>query len=176
MEVSMATTPVEVTKAAPPAARRSDPWDSLRNEMDRLFERFSGSIGLPSMGRLFEPAWRGASNFSFSAPVVDLSEDEHAYKVTAELPGIEEKDLDLMLSGDTLVIKGEKRQEHEQREKDHHYRERSYGSFQRAFVLPDGVDRDKISADLSKGVLTVMLPKTPDAAKPAKKIEVKGSP
>jgi HSP20 family protein len=89
------------------------------------------------------------------------------------LPGIQEKDLAVTVAGDTLVIRGEKRQEHEQKDKNYHYSERSYGSFRRAFVLPDGVDREKISADLSKGVLTVTLPKTAEAAKPAKKIEVK---
>lgn len=169
----MATTPVEVTTSAPAPAQRQDPWGSLRNEMDRLFDRFSDSFGFPTMRRLFEPSRRGESNFAIAAPMVDLSEDEKAYRVTAELPGIQEKDLAVTVAGDTLVIRGEKRQEHEQKDKNYHYSERSYGSFRRAFVLPDGVDREKISADLSKGVLTVTLPKTAEAAKPAKKIEVK---
>jgi HSP20 family protein len=173
----MAKTPVEVKKSAPVPVQRPDPWSSLRTEMDQLFDRFSSPFGFPSMRRLFEtePAWRGEPAFAVSAPVVDLSEDDKAYTITAELPGIAEKDLDVTVSGDTLVIKGEKHEEREQKDKSYHYSERSYGSFQRTFMLPDGIDRDKISADLSKGVLTVMLPKTAEAAKPAKKIEVKAA-
>ena len=171
----MANTPVEVTKSAPPPAARSDPWGSLRSEVDRLFDRFSGAFGFPAMRRMFEPepAASGMTGFTFAAPVVDLSEDDTSYKITAELPGIEAKDLDVSVSGDLLVIKGEKRHEQERKDKTYHFSERSYGSFQRAFALPDGVDRDKIAADLSKGVLTVTLPKTAEAAKPAKKIQVK---
>jgi HSP20 family protein len=73
------------------------------------------------------------------------------------------------------VIKGEKRQESEKKESNYDVSERAYGSFQRAFALPDGVERDKIAADLAKGVLTVTLPKTAEAQKPAQKIEVKSA-
>ena len=79
----------------------------------------------------------------------------------------------MSISGDTLVIKGEKQQEKEQQEKNYHVTERAYGSFQRAFALPEGVACEKIAADLSKGVLTVTLPKTAEAQKLTQKIEVK---
>ena len=104
-----------------------------------------------------------------------MSEDEQAYKISAELPGIDAKDIDVSVSGDTLVLKGEKRQEREEKDKNYHFSERSYGSFHRSFELPSSVDRNKIAADFSKGVLTITLPKTVEAQKPVKKIEVKSS-
>jgi HSP20 family protein len=104
-----------------------------------------------------------------------MSEDEEVYKISAEVPGIDAKDIDISVSGDTLVLKGEKRQEKEERNKNYHFSERSYGSFQRAFQLPPSVDRNKVSAEFSKGVLTITLPKTAEARQPVKKIEVKSS-
>jgi HSP20 family protein len=173
----MASTPVEVKKATPAPVPVPDVWRTFRSEMDRLFDRFSTGVGMPSLRRMFdmEPAWRFESSFNFAAPAIDVSEDEKAYKITAELPGLEAKDLDVAIVGDTLMIKGEKQQEKEQKDKNYHVTERAYGSFQRAFALPDGVARDKIAADLSKGVLTLTLPKTIEAQKPAKKIEVKAA-
>src|SRR5271166_2966910 len=173
----MADVPVEVKKTAPPAQTTlPDVWQSFRSEMDRLFDRFGGSgFGFPSLRRMFdiEPAWR--TSFSFSTPAIDMSEDEKAYKISAELPGIDAKDIDISVSGDMLVLKGEKRQEKEEKDKNYHFSERAYGSFQRAFELPSSVDRNKVAADFSKGVLTITLPKTTEAQRPAKKIEVKSS-
>ena len=169
----MAQTPVEVKKATP--ARLPDTWHSFRNEMDRLFDRFSSGFGLPTFRRRLdvEPAW--SSEFSFSTPAVDVTEDDKAYKITAELPGIEEKNLDVTVSGDMLTLKGEKSYEKEEKDKNRYMSERAYGSFQRSFLLPDGIERDKIAADLSKGVLTITLPKTAEAQKPQKKIAVKAA-
>ena len=169
----MADVPVEVKTAAPAETTTPDVWRSFRSEMDRLFDRF----GFPSLRRMFdvEPAWRPISTFSFSAPAIDMSEDDKAYKISAELPGLDPKDVDVSVSGNTLVLKGEKRQEKEEKDKNYHYSERAYGSFQRAFELPASVDHPKIAADFSKGVLTITLPKTPDAQKQQKKIEVKSA-
>ncbi len=171
----MAQAPVEVRRTAPARVPATDPLQSFRTEMDRLFDRFSGGFGFPSLRRMFdmEPAWRAESSFSFAAPAVDMTEDDKAYKIAAELPGMSEKDIEVSLSGDLLVLKGEKRQEHEEKEKNRYLSERSYGAFQRSFVVPDGVDRDKVAAEFSKGVLTLTLPKTPAAQKEQKKIEVK---
>jgi HSP20 family protein len=173
METTMAEVPVEVKKAAPAETNVPDVWRSFRGEMDRLFDRF----GFPSLRRMLdmEPGWRPASSFSFSAPAIDMSEDDRAYKISAELPGLDAKDVDLSISGGTLILKGEKRQEKEEKEKNYYFSERAYGSFQRAFELPSSVDREKIAADFSKGVLTITLPKTPDAQKQQKKIDVKSS-
>lgn len=168
-----APTPIEV-KSAPSGT--PDVWRSLRSEMDRLFDRFdrfgfpswSSFPTFPSLPSLFDK-----STFSFNVPAVDVSEDDKAYKIAAELPGMDEKDIEVTTKGDMLVIKGEKREEKEEKGKNTYVSERSYGSFQRAFSLPDGVDRNKIVADFSKGVLTVTLPKSPEAQKQQKKIEVK---
>ena len=173
----MAEVPVEVKKAPPARTALPDVWQSFRSEMDRLFDRFGSGFGFPSLRRMFdiEPAWR--SSFSFSTPAIDMSEDEKAYKISAELPGIDAKDIDVSLSGDMLVLRGEKRQEREEKDKNknYHFSERTYGSFQRAFDLPTTVDRNKIAADFSKGVLTITLPKTAEAQKPQKKIEIKST-
>lgn len=171
----MAQTPVEATKTSPVKRVNADPWQSFRTEMDRLFDRFTGNFGLPSLRRMFdfEPPWRHESSFSFPAPAVDITEDDKAYKITAELPGMSEKDIDISVNGEMLVLKGEKHQEREEKEKNRYLSERSYGAFHRSFALPDGVDCDKIAAQFSQGVLTVTLPKTPDAEKQQKKIEVR---
>ena len=173
----MAKTPVEVRKAAV-QARRPDAWRSFRNEMDQLFDRFSGGFGIPSLRRMFEPKpnWLYEGSFSWSPPAIDILEDEKAYKITAEVPGLEQENIDVTASGDVLTIKGEKSSEKDEKHEDFHVSERAYGSFQRSFALPDGVDRDNITADLSKGVLTITLPKTAEAQKPQRKIEVKAAP
>ncbi len=172
----MAKTPVEVKKAAVPT-RTPDAWQSLRNEMDRLFDRFSGGFGVPSLRRMFEskPNWLYEGSFSWSPPAIDITEDDKTYKITAEVPGLEEKNVDVIVSGEMLTLKGEKHYEKDEKDKNRHMSERAYGSFQRSFALPDGVDRDKIAADLSKGVLTITMPKTAEAQKPNKKIEVKAT-
>src|SRR5215468_6166002 len=173
METAMADVPVEVKKTAPTQTNVPDVWNSFRGEMDRLFDRF----GFPSLRRVFdiEPSWRSASSFSFSTPAINMSEDDKAYKISAELPGTDPKDIDVSLSGDTLVVKGEKRQEKEEKDKNYHFSERFYGSFQRSFQLPLSIDRDKVAADFSNGVLTITLLKTAEAQKPQKKIEVKSN-
>jgi HSP20 family protein len=106
-------------------------------------------------------------------PAIDFSEDDKAYHIAAELPGMTEKDIDVSLSGDTLTIRGEKRDEREEKTKNYHLSERRYGSFQRSFTVPAGVDRDNIDASFSAGVLKLTLPKTADAVKQQRKIEVK---
>jgi HSP20 family protein len=169
----MAQMPVE--KKATPVARAPDPFLALRGEMDRLFDRFTSGFGFPSLRRMMdlEPAWRTEWPLRDGVPAVDVAENETAYKITAELPGMAEKDIEVSLTEDTLTIKGEKRQEHEEKGENRYLSERSYGSFQRSFSLPSGVDRDKLAATFANGVLTVTLPKTPEAQKQAKKIEVK---
>jgi HSP20 family protein len=112
----MTDVPVEVKKTVPIQTNVPDVWHSFRSEMDRLFDRF----GFPSLRRVFdmEPSWRPASSFSSSAPAIDMSEDDKAYKISAELPGLDAKDVDVSISGNTLVLEGEKRQEKEEKEKE----------------------------------------------------------
>jgi len=170
----MAATPVEVRKSAPVPAAAMDPWRALRAELDRAFDRVTG--GFSSFPQLFEmgPAARIMSSFSIAAPAVDITDGATAFKLTAELPGMSEKDVHVSQSGDTLTIKGEKKQETEQTEKNYYLSERSYGAFQRSFTIPDDVDRDKIAADFANGVLTVTMPKTKEAQK-QRTIEVKAA-
>ena len=108
-------------------------------------------------------------------PTVDVSETDKAYEITAELPGMDEKNVEVKLANGLLTIKGEKQDEKEEKKKDYHMRERSYGSFERSFQVPDGVDADKIEANFKKGVLTVILPKSAEAQKAEKKITVKSA-
>src|SRR6516165_5009738 len=145
-------------KTDPPAEWR--PFESLRREVDRLFEDFR-------LGSWRSPFGRG------EAPAVDIVEKEKAYEITAELPGMDESNIDVKVSDGTLTIKGEKRDEKEEKKKDYYLSERRYGSFQRSFGVPDGVDADKIEANFKNGVLTVTLPKTEQAQTSEKKIAIK---
>jgi HSP20 family protein len=167
--MAVTTNPIEVKKSTPARTAVPDLWGAFRGDMDRLFDRFSTGFGLPSWPRAFdiEPA------ATFSVPAVDVAETDKGYTVTAELPGMDEKDIDVSVTGDLLVIKGEKKQEKEEKNKNYYLSERSYGAFQRSFSLPAGVDRDKIAAEFAKGVLTLTLPKSAEAQQQQKKIEVK---
>ncbi len=162
----MATVPIPGKQSALAPADTPDVWSSLRSEMDRLFDTFTSRF---SVTPFLSPRFGSVPNVL--SPAVDITEEEGAFKVTAEVPGLAEKEIQVSLSGDTLTIKGEKRQEREEKGKNRYLSERSYGEFQRAFSLPADVDREKIEAAFANGVLTVTLPKTVKAA--PKKIEVK---
>ena len=174
----MATVPVEVKKpvTTPAAPAAPDVWQAFRTEMDRVFDRFSYGVGVPSLRRLFDAApslrWEGPV---LSVPAMDIAEDDAGYTMTAELPGMAETDVTVELRGDMLTIKGEKKQESERDEAEMHLSERSYGAFTRSFSLPDGVDGGAIAASFTNGVLTVKLPKTKAVAPETKKIEVKSA-
>ena len=132
---------------------------SLRREMDDLWNRFFSDF--PVLRR-HEGEW---------APSVDVSEDKESFIVQAELPGVDQKDVNVTVSGNLLTVKGEKRKEEEKKDEHHHSVERYYGSFQRSFQLPANVQTDKIEATFDKGILKVTLPKTEEAKK--KEIEIK---
>lgn len=175
----MAQTDIEVRRTpSPPAptSSGSDLFQSFRNEVERLFDQFwrGAGFGFPSLRRTFEPEqfWRQPIS-GFATPMVDVSEDDKAFHITADLPGMTEKDINVILSGDMLTITGERRDEREQKDRNYHFSERRFGSFRRAFSLPTGVDRDKIEANFKNGVLSLTLPKTPEAMQQQKEIEVK---
>jgi HSP20 family protein len=167
-ETQMAMTPVEVKRPEP----APDAWRQMRTEMERVFDRFG--FGLTPFRNWFDFAPEARTPFTMPSPVMDIVEEETDYKLTAELPGMAEQDVEVVVSGDTLTVKGKKKQETERKEKNFSLSERSYGSFRRSFYLPDGVDRDKIAAAFAKGVLTVTLPKSVAAAT-SKTIEVKAA-
>jgi HSP20 family protein len=156
-------------------ARR--PFESLRRDVDRLFEDFDRDFWTSPFGRpIFgiEPFWRREEAWG-AEPSVDIVEKDDAYEVTAELPGMDEKNIEVKLVDGGLTIKGEKQEETEEKEKNYYLHERHYGAFERSFTMPEGVDADKIGATFKKGVLTVTLPKTPGAQKTEKKIAVKAA-
>lgn len=119
------------------------------------------------------PGKTTTSMFEMVVPAVDVTEDATAFVITAELPGMTEKDVEVSVSSGMLTLKGEKRQEKEEQEKDFYLTERAFGSFERSFSLPDGADAEKVSASFTNGVLTVTLPKKPGSTSATRKIEVK---
>ena len=142
-------------------AGEEHPIAGLREEMNRLFDSFWQGDFLPeslSLGRGF--------------PNVEVSETDADIVVRADLPGMEAKDVDVSLSGDVLTIKGERKEEKEEKEKAYHYKEMRYGSFSRSVRLPATVDVEKISAECKKGVLRITLGKS-EVAK-SKKIAIEG--
>jgi HSP20 family protein len=158
-----------------------NPLVTLRSEVDRLFDDFvrgwPSLMSFPSRLFSFEPFRRAAepigSGFGTLVPKVDVSESDSGYEIEAELPGLEGKDIDVTVSDGVLTIKGQKKLEREEKKKDYYLSERSYGSFQRAFELPSGVDIYKIAASFEKGVLSVSLPKSGEAKAKERKIEIK---
>jgi HSP20 family protein len=168
--------PVTTDKTTEPAttAQAWQPIETLRKEIDRLFDNFGQDFWRSPFRALadFEPLWSSKPATSFA---VDITENEQAYEIAAELPGMDEKDIDVNVVNGGLTIKGEKKDEKEEKKEDYYVSERRYGSFQRYFRVPDGVDTDKIEASFKKGVLTVTLPKKAEAQKPAKKIDIKAA-
>jgi len=159
------------------AVQSSQPFEILRRQVDRLFEDFDQNFWRSPFSRsMFDigPFLRRELTWG-TAPAVDIIEKDKAYEITAELPGIDEKNVEVTVANGGLTIKGEKKEEKEEKQKDYYLQERSFGSFERFFSLPEGVDADKIEANFRKGVLTVTLPKKAEAQKPVKKIDVKAA-
>lgn len=144
-------------------ARVDDPFFSLQREIDRVFNRFTTDFQLPKAGDIER----------FLEPDVDVSETDHDVQIAVELPGVDEKDVDVTLADSMLTIKGEKRAETEDKGKDYRVVERSYGAFERVIPVPYEIDPDTVDAKFAKGVLTVILPKPPEAKAKQKKIEIK---
>jgi len=134
---------------------------SFRNEMDRLWNRFLGETPL---ARTITEEW---------FPSVDVTETKDKLLITAELPGLEVKDVNVTVSGDILTIKGEKTKEEEEKDEHYYHCERYCGSFQRSFRLPVNVQADKVDATFDKGVLKVTFPKAEEAKKKNIKVKVK---
>ena len=138
------------------------PFASLQDEVGRALERLMK--GEVDFGGLLRRNWE---------PALDVSETDDDVIVKAEVPGIDPKDLDIRVTGDVLTIKGEKHEEKEEKTKEVHRVERSYGAFTRSIDLPEAVDAEKIKAECRGGVLTITLPKKPEAKSHRIKIEVK---
>ncbi len=163
-------------------------WGGLRTleEEDRPFESFFHGMDAlqKQMDLLFEDFWKGSGhsslmsnprNFALVNPRLDETEDDKAFHVKIELPGMDQEDVDITLSDGLLIIRGEKKQEEEDRGKDFYRSERTFGAFRRTLPIPVDVDESKIEASFKKGVLNITLPKTEEAKRKIKHITVKAA-
>ena len=139
------------------------PFSSLQREMNRMFDRFFGDSNLT----------RFEDNFGNYFPRVDLTETNKEIRITAELPGLDEKDIDISISDDVLTLRGEKKQEREEKEENYYRMERSYGAFHRDIPLPCEVETSNVEAVFKKGVLKIYLSKKPEAQRKSKRIAIK---
>jgi HSP20 family protein len=144
------------------ATRGGDPFTAFRREMDRVFESFGRDLGWPS-GNL--PA-------GTMAPSIDVTETDKELKIEAEMPGVDEKDVEVAVTDNVLTIRGEKKAEKEEKKKDYHLVERSYGAYARSITLPFTAEPDKAKASFKNGVLSITLPKPPEITAKAKKIAI----
>lgn len=176
MDKSVTKLPITTDKqSVKPAERVWAPFDTLRQEIDRLFDDFHPFSWRAPSSRSLRAADFGAPFDWQVAPAVDMTEKDGQYEITAELPGMDEKNVEVKVANGILTITGEKSEEKQEEKKDYHLSERRYGTFQRSFRLPDSVDAEKIEATFSRGLLSVKLPKTAEAVKNEKKIEVKAA-
>ncbi len=152
--------------------RRQEPEHERTLTRRREWDPFDLTRGLlawdpfEEMRRILTPTEMGYM------PSFDVKETKEAYLFKADLPGVNEKDLELSLTGNRLTVSGKREEEHKEKEEEGHYfaYERKYGSFNRSFTLPEGVDVDHVSADLKNGELTIRVPKRPEVQ--SKKIQL----
>lgn len=149
------------------------PIEQMRRQFEHLFHDFPGMPSLLSSNRRFdtEPFW-SAEFFRLQSPAVDIVESEKNFLITAEVPGVDEKQLSVKIVNGTVQIKGEKQQHHEEKSNSYHLTERRYGSFERVFTLPKTVDAGGVKASFKAGVLTVTLPKKAEAMTPEKEVDI----
>jgi len=149
-----------------------EPFHTLRRQVDDLFTNFTVSWPHFEMPKIEWPTLTGTDTESAIAKF-DLSENEKSVKVVVDIPGVDEKDVEVLVRDGVLTIKGKKQSEGEEEGEDFYISERSFGSFSRAFRLPDGVDEQAVAASFDKGVLTVTLPKISKSKTEARRVPVK---
>ncbi len=139
-----------------------DPFLAIRDEMNRIFDNFfyDREVGLPDTAHIFTPS-------------MDVHEDEKEIVISTELPGLDESQVDVSFEDDMLTVKGEKREEEEQKDKNYYRMERRYGSFRRSLRLPDMADPEKAQATFKNGVLRIQIPKKEESQIKRKKIDIK---
>jgi HSP20 family protein len=155
-------------KSSLPSLWRNQNWPgmfgSLHNEIDKVFHEFTSSVGLTP----------GQTNGnSFMSPVINVAETDKVLEITAELPGVDQNDVDVTVTENRITIQAEKKADQEDKSKDYHLVERSYGKFMRSMSLPFSIDPDKVDAQFKNGILTVTLPKNPEVAAKAHKVKIK---
>jgi len=162
----------EITKSPETSVSRPrDVFSAMRDEMDRMFERFEH--GWPRLPSLFHRDSSTAGFGGVTVPDLDVRENTTSITVEAELPGVDEKDVTVTLANGLLTIKGEKKQEKEEKTDNYYVAERSFGSFARSIRLPDTVDEGMVEAKFDKGVLRITAAKKPEAVKAERRIEIK---
>lgn len=137
-----------------------EPFTQLRSEVDRLFESFPFRMPSFKLGRLA------------ASPALEMTETDKAFKITAELPGIDPEDVEVTFDDGMLRINGEKREEREENEKGYRLSERSYGAFERLIQLPSTANPEKIDAHVKRGLLTVTVAKDGDEKRNVRRIKV----
>ena len=155
-------------KSQAPAPREDyhDPFLTFRREVDRMFDDFFSGFGRRGAGAPF-------GSWGAPTPSMDLTENDKEIVVTAEMPGLDQEDFEVTVSGDLLTLKGEKKAEHEHRIGEAYYMERRFGSFSRSVRLPFEVKDEKVDARYEKGLLTIRVPKPVDMQRQARRIEVR---
>lgn len=165
---------VPVTRESKGAAA---PLSTLREEIDQLFDDFASDWALrPFRRRGWQQAGGTSPGWDMRSPEFDVVEKDGEIEIRADLPGMEEQDIDVKLFDGALMVSGERKEERKEGEEagNYHLAERRYGAFQRLIPIPDQIDRDNVEARFRKGVLTIRLPKTAEARQKSKRIEVKG--
>jgi HSP20 family protein len=150
-----------------------NPLDQFHHNVDRLFDNLLQGFGLSP--------FRGGGSFwprlleSVLKPTLDIASTDQSYNISVELPGVDENDMKLELLNGTLTIRGEKKYQKEQKDKNHYCVERSYGSFQRVLNLPEDMDESDIKASYAKGVLNITIPRKALPKTEVKQIQVKAA-
>jgi HSP20 family protein len=149
----------------------ADPFTQIRQEIDKVFDSAFKGLGFPSigLGRELSPM----AQTDWLKPTLDIGASDKEYTISVELPGVDENEIQVELVNDTLKIKGEKKQEKEEKERNYYRMERSYGSFQRTLSLPEDADQDDIKAVYKNGVMSITIPRKAASKTEAKQIEVK---
>jgi HSP20 family protein len=143
----------------------TDPFLQMRREMNRLFDDVFGGFGLPSV---LGPVLRQMP----VAPKIDVSETDNEIQVTAEMPGIDQNDVEVLLEDDRLIIRGEKKEEREDKDRNYHLKERVQGAFSRMLPLPFAPDPNQVKAEFKNGVMTITIPKPQEVKQKQHRIEV----
>jgi len=141
-------------------------FGSLHDEIDRVFHDFTQTVGLTP---------GDANGNALMSPVINVAETEKALEITAELPGVDQQDVNVTVTDNRLTILAEKKAEEEDKSKDYHVVERSYGKFSRSMSLPFAVEPDKVDAQFKNGILTVTLPKPPEITAKTHKVKIKNA-
>lgn len=149
----------------PSRSEEEHPFYSLQREMNRLFDDFFHGFDLEPL-RAVEERYAGFS------PSIDVRESDNEVTIKAEIPGIDEKDVEVLVCDESVTITGEKKEEQEDKGKDYYHLERTYGSFHRVIPLPKGINLEKVEATFKNGLLTVKVPKTEEARSKDRKIPI----